>query len=117
MRQPDNVAQIMGSTVVLDAKYKGRVGSRKQGIDAADIYEALAFTRAAGVDRAVLVYPRVPDDTLRSPGFTTEIERIKVSGTTILAIDVTVSGIARPNGLKTFVAQLRGAIEHLCSED
>lgn len=110
---PDNVAQIMGSTVVLDAKYKGRVGARKQGVDAPDVYEALAFMRAAGVDRAVLVYPRVPDGTLRQPGFAAEMERIKVSGTTIVAIEVTVSGIARPQGLKTFIAQLRGEIEHL----
>jgi 5-methylcytosine-specific restriction enzyme subunit McrC len=110
---PDNVAQIMGSTVVLDAKYKGRVGARKQGVDAPDVYEALAFMRAAGVDRAVLVYPRVPDGTPRQPGAAAEMERIKVSGTTIVAIEVTVSGIARPQGLKTFIAQLRGEIEHL----
>jgi 5-methylcytosine-specific restriction endonuclease McrBC regulatory subunit McrC len=110
---PDNVAQIMGSTVVLDAKYKGRIGARKQGVDAADVYEALAFMRAVGVDKAILVYPRVPDHTQRPPGAVGELERIKVSSTTIVAIEVAVSGIARPQGIKRFVTQLRKEVELL----
>ena len=110
--KPDNVVEVLGSTVVLDAKYKGRIGARKQGVDAADVYEALAFARAVGVGKAVLAYPRVPQGPVRPPpGAATEMERINVAEVTIVALEVAVSGIARPHGLKQFVARLREHIE------
>lgn len=110
--KPDNTIAEAGEAgeavgFVVDAKYKGRFNRSKKAVDAADVYEALAFAMATGCSKMLLAYPRVPvAGPIPSPGGTTEVERIKVGGVTVVAVDVAVEGISGRQGLRTFAASL-----------
>lgn len=114
--KPDDVVVATKDTVgfIVDAKYKGRFSRPNIAVDAADVYEALAFAQATGLSNVVLAYPRVPKPGPRPEvGMTTEVERINVGGVTVIAVDVSVQGISERLGLRRFAASLSEGIQRV----
>lgn len=110
---PDVIAQIREPegvrNVIIDAKYKGHVERGTKSVSNADIYEAIAFSRATSVKDVVLVYPRTFD--IANPetcavGNATEFSNITVDDIQIRALDLGVCGISKRGGLKKFVTTL-----------
>jgi hypothetical protein len=88
--------------LLIDAKYKSRVGPKKTRVVESDLYESLAFLEATGIRRIVLAYPR-PFDPVEVPlGAATEVERLQVSGREVIAMEIQVSGISRSGGFRRF---------------
>jgi 5-methylcytosine-specific restriction endonuclease McrBC regulatory subunit McrC len=103
--RPDAVITLApGQDVVVDAKYKGRVGESRAGISEGDLYESLAFARATNLSRVLLVYPRVADgpNLATAVGSTTEFERINVGSVSVIGVETEVRGLARSGGLRNF---------------
>jgi 5-methylcytosine-specific restriction enzyme subunit McrC len=100
-------------TLLLDAKYRTKVWLKQQRIDEADVYESLAFARAASVDTVILLYPAVPTDLPVKLGSVTPFERVIVEGVQIYGLQVEVRGVSALNGLRTFSSNLRGGIVSL----
>lgn len=114
---PDVLVQIRTATgirdVIVDAKYKGHVGRGTMAVSNADIYEALAFSRATSIKDVVLAYPKNFDP--RNPdtcavGNATEFSNVTVDDVTIRAIEFGVCGISKRGGLKRFVTALSKCI-------
>lgn len=99
--------------VIVDAKYKGHVDRSYTSISNADIYEALAFSRATGIREVVLVYPRPVEGSL-SPsdevGYAAEFARAVADGVLIRAIELSVCGISGRQGLKRFTDALASRV-------
>lgn len=87
---------------LVDAKYKGRVGRSGFRISEADVYEALAFSRASDDCPIVLAYPRTSDRAPAGLGSLCVMERIEIDATRIIAVDVEVRGISSKGGLPRF---------------
>lgn len=118
--RPDNVVRLPGGLLVVDAKYKGNVAYGPTAVSNADLYEGLAFARAAGATEVLLAYPRRPSEESRDleiapPGATAEetaeqgwvgshreFTRIQVDGVTLRGVEFGVRGISRPHGLAAF---------------
>ena len=100
--------------VVVDAKYKGNVERADRRVSTSDTYEALAFSRATGVDEVVLVYPMVIGSGRAGPrgwvGYGSEFASIRVDETRIRAIEVGVRGVSETGGLRQFASVLRSEI-------
>ncbi|MCY4597334.1 MAG: hypothetical protein OXC19_21350 [Bryobacterales bacterium] len=99
--------------VVVDAKYKGNVERADRGVATSDTYEALAFSRATGVNEVVLVYPMTIGSGAESPGhvgYGREFASIRVDETRIRAIEVGVRGVSETGGLRQFASVLRSEI-------
>lgn len=100
--------------VIIDAKYKGHVERRgAQSISNADIYEALAFSRATAVKDVVLAYPKSVDPSnleLCTVGNAVEFSNVTVEDVNIRAIEIGVCGISRRGGLKKFAMALLDVI-------
>lgn len=101
--------------LLVDAKYKGNLVQGKQRITEADVYEAMAFAKAAQADQIVLVYPRVAVGAPGQLGETTEFEKVVVGNLTIWGVNVEVRGIARRAGLKTFADGLLAALAKIAA--
>ena len=100
-------------SVVVDAKYKGNVDRSERRVSSTDTYEALAFSRATGVNEVVLVYPMTIGSgvtPLGTVGYANEFSRIRVEDTLIRAIEVGVRGVSETNGLRRFANTLRSEI-------
>jgi len=114
--EPDiRIESIVGSErgpLVLDAKYKTRASKKEQRIDEADVYESLAFARAAKTDTVILLYPAVPDGPTDELGSVTTFERVEVGNVTIHGLQVEVRGIAGSDGLRKFSTALRSGIDN-----
>ncbi|MEP2828218.1 MULTISPECIES: hypothetical protein [Alphaproteobacteria] len=97
--------------ILVDAKYKGRWDSGKQRIAEADVYEAMAFARAARASQVILVHPKIARDAVTKTGTAGVFERVDVDELQIWGIEVEVRGIAKIGGLRAFadglVDQLR----------
>lgn len=98
--------------LLVDAKYKGRWYMGQQRVAEADIYEAMAFARAADANRIVLVYPKTASAAQLPVGTTTVFECVHVDGLTIWGVEAEVRGIAGKSGLKAFAT---GLVESLGS--
>lgn len=99
--------------IIVDAKYKGHVERGATAISNADIYEALAFSRATGVSEAVLVYPRPVDgvpSALDEVGHAREFSRVVADGVILRAVELSVCGISRRGGLKRFAEAFAGVL-------
>ena len=99
--------------VIVDAKYKGNVDRGTRGVSSDDTYEALAFSRATGVNEVVLVYPTtsgIGPEPIGTVGCVSEFTRIRVEDTRIRAIEVGVSGVSETGGLRRFAIVLRSEI-------
>jgi hypothetical protein len=95
---------------LLDAKYRTRLG-RRLGINASDVYETLAFMRAAGCDLAILLYPRPASEGLPQPvGTCTQFDLVEVASQRIIALAVECRGISGTGGFFAFSATLASAV-------
>lgn len=95
--------------VIIDAKYKGHIERGHYSVSNADIYEALAFSRATSIKDVVLAYPRIASEVSTSAkdvGHVAEFSRIDVEDVRIRAIELGVRGISQRGGLKKFSSAL-----------
>jgi len=114
---PDVIATIHSEEgtrqVIIDAKYKGHIERGRLSVSNADIYEALAFARAASIKDVVLAYPCIAAEVSASNkevGHVAEFSRIDVEGVTIRAIELGVCGISQRGGLKKFCSAICAAV-------
>ena len=98
------------ATLLLDAKYKTRVG-RTPSISAADVYESLAFLRASGATNMKLLYPALSAPEQLPLGEWKSFDEIKVDDLTITGYEVQVQGLARAGGFDQLVAGARAALQ------
>lgn len=107
---PD-ISPLMGPTAefLLDAKYKTRVG-RKPSISSSDVYEALAFLKAAEADHISLLYPSVRTVVDLPLGEWVEFDRVNVDTLEIGGFEVQIQGISRRGGFDDIVAGARHAL-------
>lgn len=105
--------------LVVDAKYKGRWHQGRQRIVEADLYEAMAFARAAKAKRVVLVYPKSGHSTPNGVGTSSVFERIKVDADSlqVWGVEVEVRGIAKIGGLKRFAEGLVGELRTIANSE
>lgn len=91
---------------LLDAKYKTRHG-RRSGIVSTDLYESLAFLRAAGNDRIGLLYPSQRNTVELPTGEWRRFDRILVDYYQVDGIEVQVQGLGTKHGFDRLVAGAR----------
>ncbi len=104
---PDIAIDYQGAEgFLLDAKYKTRVG-RRPGIASADLYESLAFLRAAGNDRIGLLYPSTQSTADLPTGAWRRFDRVVVDSYCVDGIEVQVQGLGSRNGFDRLVAGAR----------
>lgn len=102
-----------GAGLIVDAKYKGRIGELKNRISEADLYESLAFASAMKVGRVVLLYPAVARATALPVGTITTFERVAIGPVVVLGMEVEVRGISRVGALRRFADNLVAALKPL----
>lgn len=109
---PDCVIEADGARprLLLDAKYKGNVEKGQLRIAEADVYEALAFSRATGCEHVVLAYPLRPSYTLQPVGTCVEFERVQVDALRVVGVQVETRHISRTGALKTFSTNLADGV-------
>ena len=104
--------------VIVDAKYKSNINHRQLSLSSAfsvsnaDIYEALAFSRATGAKKVLFVYPQQVDRSRsqkEETGYSNELSTISIEGTNIHAIEMGICGVSKPGGLRRFVAALKSS--------
>ncbi len=88
--------------LLVDAKYKGRLHQGRQRIDEADIYEAMAFARAAHADKIVLMYPKIAIGPQKETGNTEVFERVEIEGLEIWGVESETRGVSQTSGLRKF---------------
>jgi 5-methylcytosine-specific restriction endonuclease McrBC regulatory subunit McrC len=110
---PDSVLCNVSPALVIDAKYKGRNDAAFEGVNEADFYETLAFIRAVGTSRAILIYPAISSQPY-STGTTHISEEIQLSnGDTIWAVAIEVNGISKTGGFLAFVEGLKQQVSNI----
>lgn len=114
---PDVLARIRETegdrSIIIDAKYKGHIERGTKTVSNADIYEALAFSRATFVKDVVLAYPKTFDAANPSScqvGNAIEFSNVVVDDVRIRAVELGVCGISKRGGLRKFVAALSSFI-------
>lgn len=109
---PDCVIEPEGTRprMLLDAKYKGHVEKGHLRITEAEIYEALAFSRATGCNLVVLAYPAQPRDAPQSAGTCIVFEQANVEAVKIVGIQIESRLISKSGALRTFFANLATGI-------
>lgn len=105
---PDCVIEPDGTRprMLLDAKYKGHVEKGQLRISEADIYEALAFSKATGCNLVALAYPAMPGDAPHPVGTCTVFERAVVDAVQIVGIQIESRLISRTGALRLFAANM-----------
>ena len=99
--------------MLFDAKYKGNVERGRLRIAEADIYEALAFSRAAECNYVVLGYPSTWEQGSDIPlGTCVPFEEVIVGAVRIIGVKIESRSISTKDGLRLFsknmAHQLRG---------
>lgn len=94
---------------LLDAKYKTRVG-RKPSIAASDVYESLAFLRAADAGEMYLLYPALDSINTLAVGGWKRFDRVDVGDDAVEGLEVQVQGISSRDGFDKVVAGARAAL-------
>lgn len=109
--RPD-ISPIKGDEVelLLDAKYKARVG-RKPSISSSDLYESLAFLTAAKSDRMALLYPSVHATSEVPLGGWFHFDKVEVNGLFIEAFEVQIKGISQRGGFDELVTRTRHTLK------
>lgn len=110
---PDLSVVFPGATVLVDAKYKGRSPKPTTAISAADVYEAFAFTRSAGIKRIVLVYPRSAALPRIVVGSVEVFDEVLVEDMVIIGAHVESRGLAEPSGFGEFAKGLAAGLQAL----
>lgn len=108
---PDSVVTFGSDTYVVDAKYKGEADEGFDHITNADLYESLAFAKAANAKSIILVYPQTDDNPSVKTGDSYVAEVVTMGSVQVHALCIQLNGIAKPGGLLTFVTGLRSSIE------
>jgi hypothetical protein len=107
---PD-ISPLVGSTAefLLDAKYKTRL-ERKPSISSSDVYEALAFLRAADANHIALLYPSVRSVVDLPLGGWREFDKVSVDSLEIQGVEIQIQGISRRGGFDELVSGARHAL-------
>lgn len=101
--------------VVLDAKYKGRL-DKTTGVVESDLFEAMAFMRAAKSRHTLLLYPLVPVEAgPYQTGETSLVEVLEVGTDQVAAVTVEVRGISAKGGWQTFCNNLAAGVREHCA--
>ena len=101
---PDITVERGGAKMLLlDAKYKTRL-SRTSRIRSTDLYESLAFMRAADARYIALLYPSSKSVEDLSTGEWRRFDRILIDEMTVDGIEVQVQGLAARDGFDHLVA-------------
>lgn len=105
---PDCVIEADGARprLLLDAKYKGHIEKGQLRISEADMYEALAFSKATGCNQVVLAYPAQSGGVLQPVGTCIAFESVQVDAMRIVGVHIEIRHISQPGALKTFSANL-----------
>lgn len=107
----------LASVLVVDAKYKSPDDNAEARISPADLYEALAFARAAKSKRILLLYPAAPRDPSQyRPGSGALSEAVVADGCEVLAATVEVAGISGPGGFAEMCRVLSRRVTELLAE-
>ncbi|GAA3977348.1 5-methylcytosine restriction system specificity protein McrC [Allohahella marinimesophila] len=109
---PDCVIEPYGTRprMLLDAKYKGHVEKGQLRISEADIYEALAFSKATGCNLVALAYPAQPGNDLQPVGTCTVFEKALVDAVQIVGIQIESRRVSRVGGLRIFAANMAAGV-------
>lgn len=111
---PDMTVEANGSCprFLLDAKYKGHIERGLPRVMESDIYESLAFSKAAKCDLVVLAYPGIPSKGKEAAplGSVSILETLKIESARIMAVQVEVRGISKIGGLREFSERLATSI-------
>lgn len=107
---PD-ISALIGSKAefLLDAKYKTRL-ERKPSISSSDVYEALAFLRAADASQISLLYPSVRSVIDLPLGEWIKFDGVNVDSLSIEGFEIQIQGISRRGGFDDLVAGARRAL-------
>ncbi|MBA5705967.1 restriction endonuclease [Pseudomonas fulva] len=105
---PDCVIELEGARprMLLDAKYKGHVEKGLVRISEADIYEALAFSKATGCNLVALAYPAQPGNVRQPVGTCMVFEKVVVDSVQIVGVQIECRQIARTGALRMFAANM-----------
>lgn len=118
---PDMTVEANGSCprFLLDAKYKGHIEKSLPRIMEPDIYEAVAFSKAAKCQLVVLAYPAIPmqGKEVNPLGNAFVLESLEIADTRILAVQVEVRGISKIGGLREFSDCLAKSISEIVIRD
>lgn len=111
---PDATVDLGEKRILVDAKYKTRLGRDRGRITAEDVYEGLSFMRAAECNELALLYPApivqsVPD----SVGTTSRFEKVTVDGMTIHGFHAEVRDLASRGGFRRFSCELGAMVQRL----
>jgi 5-methylcytosine-specific restriction enzyme subunit McrC len=109
---PDCVIEPDGTRprMLLDAKYKGHVEKGQLRISEADVYEALAFSKATGCNLVALAYPAQPGEPPQPVGTCTIFEKAMVDAVQIVGVQVESRLISRTGALKLFAANMAAGV-------
>ena len=109
---PDCVIELDGTRprMLLDAKYKGHVEKGQLRISEADIYEALAFSKATGCNLVALAYPAQPSDAPQPVGTCTVFEKAVVDAVQIVGIQIESRLISRAGALRLFATNMAAGV-------
>lgn len=109
---PDCVIEPDGTRprILLDAKYKGHVEKGTLRITEADIYEALAFSRATGCNLVMLAYPARPDNVPQPVGTCTVFEKALIGEVQIVGAQIESRMISKAGALRRFSVNLAAGI-------
>lgn len=97
--------------VLLDAKYKTRFG-KKNRVNAADLYESMAFMRAGKTTELLLLYPSSKDPDRLTEGEWLSFDHIEVDELTIEAFEIQIQGFSRQGGFDNAVKHARAALRN-----
>lgn len=105
---PDCVIESDGTRprMLLDAKYKGHVEKGQLRISEADIYEALAFSKATGCNLVALAYPAQPGGAPEPVGTCTVFEKAVVDAVQIVGLQIESRLISKNGALRVFSANM-----------
>lgn len=109
---PDCVIALDGTRpmMLLDAKYKGHVEKGQLRISEADIYEALAFSKATGCNLVALAYPAQLGDAPQPVGTCTVFEKAVVDAVQIVGIQIESRLISRAGALRLFATNMAAGV-------
>lgn len=112
---PDIAIEFEGAKgLLLDAKYKTRIGRRPR-VASADLYESLAFLRAAGSDRIGLLYPSTRSTADLPTGAWRRFDRVVVDFYSVEGIEIQVQGLGSRSGFADLVAGARAGQQMLAA--
>lgn len=101
---PDISVELSPSArLLIDAKYKTRF-ARESRISSSDLYESLAFVRAAHSRYIALLYPSSRSIQDLETGGWRRFDQVQVDDVTVDAIEVQVQGLAAPGGFDLLIS-------------